>query len=471
MKPRPLHLSTSRALPILFTLLSSCAYARESAPAETTLQESTPTRGARDTLEASSDTNGVANRRGEDRDRELRESSERSFAPVEAGPDEWTRIPEGDPTQAEITFPAGAGWQGTLVIDNDVGIWTVGVMQVFRTYGCPEIVGLDDKGRCHVMWGYSGKWTPATTVSDGKWLGGLAQGDVDPRIEGPEVYVGSQSGHLYQVVAYPGRIVDNRRVARLEGREVHSLIAGEFDPRSEGAEILAFCLPGSVYRIKPGAPERDGFEVELLAEMDGRVRQAELLPQAPGQPAEIAVVMRTGHLQILSFGNNGANWAPVHELPMGMGRLAIKSDAPPERPVIYSTVDDGRVYRHERGANRQWRNELIYAGPQGMRGIASGKFDADSTVETVAVYGYGHRVELLSRREGKWSNEVIFVDIDKGHWLEAGELDGRNNTDELVCSGYSGRIVLLARPPGYGLKGVLSVEPLLTSEIHDDGED
>ena len=411
----------------------------------------------------------VANRaepRQIDRDHELRAASDRPAAPVEPGPQEWTRIPEGDPGKAEISFPAGAGWQGTLVIDNGgVGIWTLGVMQVFRTYGCPEIVGLDDKGRCHVLWGYSGKWQPATTVHDGKWLGGLAQGDVDPRVEGPEVYVGSQSGHLYQVVSYPGRIVDNRRVASLDGREIHSLVAGELDPRSEGPEIIAFCLPGSMYRIKAGAPHKDGFEVELLAEMDGRVRQAELLPQAPGLPAEIAVVMRTGHLQILSFGKDGAKWEPVHALPMGMGRLAIAGDAPPSRPVVYSTVDDGRVYRHERGADRQWKSELIYAGPQGMRGIAWGHFNADRSVETVAVYGYSHRVELLSRQQGKWSRETLFVDIDKGHWLEAGELDGRNNTHELVCSGYSGRVVLLARPPGYGLDGVLAVDSLSPDSV------
>lgn len=396
------------------------------------------------------------------------EDGDRPPAPVEPGPDQWTEIPDGDPTQAEVSFPAGAGWQGTLVIDNGgVGIWTVGVMQVFRTYGCPEIVGLDDEGRCHVMWGYSGKWSPASTVSDGHWLGGLAQGDVDPRVDGPELYVGSQSGHLYQIVSYPGRIVDSRRVARLEGREIHSLVAGDLDPRTDGPELLAFCLPGSIYRVRPGAPERDGFEAELLLEMDGRVRQAKLLPTAPGRPAEIAVVMRTGHLQVLSIGAEGLEFQPVHELPMGMGRLAVNGDAPADRPVIYTTVDDGRVYRHERDSAGDWSSELIYAGPQGLRGIAWGHFDASHEVETVAVFGYSHRVELLARRDVGWSRETLFVDGDKGHWLEAGELDGRNNTDELVCSGYSGRIVLLARPPGYGLDGVLVDDPLRADEGDD----
>lgn len=383
--------------------------------------------------------------------------------PTEAPQAEWTPVPDGDPTMAEISFPAGAGWQGTLVIDIDgVGIWTVGVLQVFRAYACPEIVGLDDKGRCHVLWGYSGKWKSVTTVADGTWLGGLAQGDLDPRIPGPEVYVGSQSGNVYQVIGYPDRIADNRRVARLGGREIHTLVAGDVDPYSDGPELIAFTLPGAMFRLRP-KPDSDGFQVEQLLELDGRVRQAEILPQAPGRPPEIAVVMRTGVLAILTFSADGPHFETVHQLPMGMGRLSVNRDAPPDRPVIYGAVDDGRVYRHERQADGTWKNELIYAGPQGMRGCAWGHFEADASVETVAVFGYCHRLELLTRREERWSRETIFVDRDKGHWLSAGELDGRNSTDELVCSGYSGRVVLLARPPGYGLEGVLATDPLPTA--------
>ena len=114
---------------------------------------------------------------------------------------------------------------------------------------------------------------------------------------------------------------------------------------------------------------------------------------------------------------------------------------------------------HERDEHRAWTNELIYLGPQGMRGCAAGRFDADPAVETLAVFGYSQRVELLSRRADGWSAETILVDRDKGHWITTGEFDGRNSTDELVTSGYSGRIVLLARPPGYGLPGVRTFEP------------
>ena len=138
-----------------------------------------------------------------------------------------------------------------------------------------------------------------------------------------------------------------------------------------------------------------------------------------------------------------------------MGRLALRRHAPPGSPaVLYATCDDGVVLRLEEGAEGAWRTETIYAGPQGPRGIAAGRFDADPARETVATYGYGMRAQLLTRTEGGWKAEDLFEDRDKGHWMCAAELDARNGTDEILLSGYGKRVVLLFRPPGYGLPGV-----------------
>jgi hypothetical protein len=116
------------------------------------------------------------------------------------------------------------------------------------------------------------------------------------------------------------------------------------------------------------------------------------------------------------------------------------------------------VYRHERTGADTWQSELIYSGPQGMRGVAAGRFDADPKVETIALFGYSKKIEILTRGVEGWRVETAFEDRDKGHWIAAGELDGRNGTDELVASGYGGRIVLLSRPPGFGQAKVLSTE-------------
>ncbi len=357
-----------------------------------------------------------------------------------------------DPKSVEVPLEALAGWNASLVLDQgSVGIWTVMSMKVFPQYGCPELVGIDDLGRCHVLWSYSGKWTPVTTIADGTWLGGLALADVDARVPGKELYTGSKSGNLYEVVAYPDAHLDNRLIGSVGAREVHTIVAGELDPRTAGEELLVFTSPGGLFRARPRSDGIDGFQVELLENLPGRVRDAVVLPTRPGKPAEVMTIGRDGKLQVLSIDERGPKWTTVYERAMGMGRIALR---PPELGaalVAYSVCDDGLVFRHERDGDERWRTELIYVGPQGMRGVAAGRFDVDPKVETLAVFGYSARVELLSRRGDAWRAETIFHEREKGHWICRAEVDGRNGTDELVATGYSGRIVLLARPPGCGL--------------------
>ena len=345
-----------------------------------------------------------------------------------------------DPRDGRVALPASAGWDASLVIDNKgVGIWTVDSFQVFDQYACPEVVGLDDEGRCHVLVSYSGRWTPITAVHDTKWLGGLAHGDIDPRTAGSEIYVGSQRGNLYQIVAYPHTALDNRLIAHFEGREVHTIVAGDLDPRTEGRELIVFTRPGGLFRVTPDGPDGT-WKTTHLQDLPGRVRDAEIFGDA------IATVSRAGRLALLRITKAGPQWETIHESAMGMGRIAHCSERP---NVLYTTQDDGRILRHERGPSG-WKSETIYLGPEGPRGVAAGRFDADPEVETVAVFGYSGKVQLLSRRDAAWEVETLFQDSDKGHWLAVAEVDGRNATRELLTSGYSGRIVLLSRPAGYG---------------------
>lgn len=361
---------------------------------------------------------------------------------------------EADPSKAEVRLPATAGWHAFLLLDlGSTGIWTVAAFPVFRKYAVSEVVGLDDSGRCHVLVSYSGKWTPRQIVHDGKWLGGLAHGDVDPRIAGREIYTGGKLGNLYQVVAHPHGAIDCRLIGWLPGREIHTILAGDLDPRSEGPELLVFTSPGGLYRASPVGPH-GGFVLEKLQDLPGRVRDAVVLPGRAGTSPWIATVSRAGSLDLLRLGAEGPAWTRVHAAEMGKGRLALGPPGSGGSTVLYTTHDDGRVLRHEGSPGGEWRTETIYLGPQGPRGVVAGRFDADPAVETVAVFGYSRKVQLLTRREGLWQAETVFEDRDKGHWLAVAELDGRNATRELLGSGYGGRIFMLARPPGYGREGI-----------------
>ena len=370
------------------------------------------------------------------------------------GPEFTGESAHQNPALAQVELEGAADdWDAYLVFDNEgTGIWTVGAFQVFEQYASPEIVGLDDRGRCTVIASYSGKWFPTQRIGEGQWLGGLAHGDVDARVAGSELYTGGKQGNLYQLRAYPHGALDARLIAHFDGREIHTLLAGELDPRSPGGEVLVFTRPGGLYRVAPTGNDGE-FETQLLEVLPGRVRDALVLPARPGTPAEIATVSRAGELALLTIDAEGTHWRTICEREMGMGRLALRPPLDGEPVVIYSSLDDGRILRHERAAGGEWSTELIFIGAQGPRGIAAGQSDADPGVETVAVFGYGKQVQLLSRRDGEWSARTIFEDQDKGHWLGVAELDGRNGTREIIGSGYGARIFMLSRPAGYGRSG------------------
>lgn len=361
-------------------------------------------------------------------------------------------LPNGDPTVGEVPLPAAEGWGARLLFDNEgVGIWTVKARQLFEQYACPEVIGLDNDGRCNVLISYSGKWSRLEVVDDLGWLGALHHSDVDPRFDGAELYVGGQRGHLFQILAYPQGILDARLIAAFPGYEVHSVIGGELDPATPGRELLVFTRPGALWRVTPSAA--DGcWDVELVEVLPGRVRDVALLPDDGKGAPRIATVARSGALRILRFEQGRPTWTTLHEEEMGMGRIAVREPGGNEPLVLYASLDDGRVLRFEERADG-WHSEPIYIGPQGVRGIAVGRFAADPDRETVAVFGYSGKIELLSRKRKGWTAETIFIDLDQGHWLEAAELDGRNATDELVGSGYGGRVVMLVRPPGFGIGG------------------
>jgi hypothetical protein len=368
---------------------------------------------------------------------------------------------DSDPAKGLVVLDgAASGWRASLVYDNDpTGIWRMEPLQFFPQYATPEVIGLDDHGTCWIMVSYSGKWTPTPVLHDGTWLGAVAFEDLDPSATGKELYLGGKKGVLYQVRAYADGGMDGRRIAKLAGREIHTLVAGELDPRNPGPELLVFTRPGGLDRLWLGA---DGtFQTVHLADLPGRIRDALLLPDGHS----IVTASRTGAVSILQITENGPQWQPIHQTDEGRGRLALGKIGANGIPVIYSSGDNGRIFRHQAQADGSWATSTIYSGPLGPRGLVSGQFDPDPSIETVAVFGYSGRVELLSKRDGQWNSKTIFSDRDRGHWLSKLEIDRRNNTDEIMLSGYGARMVLLSMDPGSGVPE-LAVPPKLDRHAH-----
>lgn len=356
--------------------------------------------------------------------------------------------------QTEVVLKAQPGWDASLVYQGDAGIWTTGDCKVFPQYGCPDLFALDDKGRCTLLSSYSGKWTPLQTVHDFEWLGALAVADVDPRVPGEEIYVGGKRGNLYKIKTHREGGVDTTVVARFPGEEIHAILAADLDPTRPGVELVVFTLAGAAYLLAPRAGFEPIFDGELIETLPGRVRQALVLPDPKGGLRAVAVT-RSGQVMMLKMANEAFAKTVIATEAMGLGRIDRRPQRSGSGEVLYCTRDDGVILRLEEKPDGAFEREVIYNGPQGPRGIAAGRFDADPEVETVAVFGYSSKVEMLSRKGGgAWTVAQVFTDIDKGHWLDAVEADGRNATDELIGSGYGSRVFLLARPPGYGVAAV-----------------
>lgn len=355
-----------------------------------------------------------------------------------------------DPTAGEVRLPGQSGFDAYLVHRSDVGVWTVECLPVFERFGCPEIVALDDKGRCTVLNSYSGKWSPWVAVQDGEWLGGIAHADIDPRRPGKELYVGGKRGNLYQLCPHPQGGFDANVVAYLPGKEIHTLAAADLDRSRDGVELLAFTHPGGLYLLTPDA-QAGGFECRLLQELPGRIRDAAELRGPDGSLVGVATASRAGEVGLLKLEGGVPTWTTLYRTEMGLGRLAVRPRREGEPLTLYVTCDDGQVVRLEQRADGVFDAAVIYTGPQGPRGVVAGRFHTDPAVESVAVFGYSKKVQLLTRTDKGWRVETLFEDADKGHWLAVGELDGRNATDEILLSGYGARVVMLTRPPGYGL--------------------
>lgn len=352
----------------------------------------------------------------------------------------------GNPAKSLVLLDGAApGWRASLVLENDpVGVWRMEPVQLFPQYATPEVIGLDDQGVCWVMVSYSGKWTPLQVLHDGAWLGAVAHEDLDPKAPGQEMYVGGKKGVLYQVRSYPDGGLDARRIATFDGREIHTLVASDLISAEPGPELLVFTRPGGLYQVR-STPEGD-FQTEFFGDLPGRIRDALAIPDQHS----LVTASRNGQVSLFRMDADGPQWEIIHQAKEGIGRLALGTQRSNGFPIIYSSGDNGRIFRHALSDNGAWETENIYSGPLGPRGLVAGRFDPDPEVETIAIFGYSGRVERLSYRDGQWNAQTLFTDRDRGHWLSRIEIDARNATDEILLSGYGARIVLLSMDPGLG---------------------
>jgi len=359
------------------------------------------------------------------------------------------------PSQARLAEPlpgAANGWRADSIFDAGSGVWYAHVDQVVDAFGQPEVICCDDRGAFTVLSVYSAQWTPHSVVCDGGWLAPSRPADVDPRVDGGELYAAGRGGSVHQITRraqpFARFTLEAREIGHAAGEEFHAIVAADLIPGG-AHELLVFGITGAVHRLRARG-DGDGFTMAKVAQLPGRVRDVAVVPGADGAVPVLLGASRTGHLLRMQLTEQRLEWQVAQRIDCGLGRITLGAPG-----VAYVTRDDGVLLRvgFERNVER-CEATPIYAGGQGLRGVASGRFFADGR-EAVAVCGYDQRVHLLARgADGVWQVETIFTDTQRGHWLTVGELDGRNGTDELVLTGFDGGVVLLSRPPGYARDGV-----------------
>lgn len=365
--------------------------------------------------------------------------------PADAAP----ATPAADPAGSLVSTLEG--WEARVWLDQGtappaIGVWVVQCLDLVPDYAGPEIVALDDRGRLHVLFSYSGRFYAWQVLEDREWLGGLCLADVDPSVPGPELYTGGKRGNLYRVTWKPWAAFSAESLAHVSG-ELNNLVAADFEPARPGLELLAFLHPRGVVRLLP----ESGFAEESLLPDALRLRDAAVFRDGDRDAAVVA--SRDGTLGVLRCGADGAYAIEVlARRAQGFGRVAKGPWTESGSPVFFAGCDDGAVLRIARDAAGSWTVREIWIGTRGVRGVAADVFDSDPARETVAVFGYGREVVLLARgADGTFSGTTILTDREKGHWLCAGELDDRNATREIVASGFGGRVIVLSRTPGHGL--------------------
>ena len=360
------------------------------------------------------------------------------------------------PTTAAPTSAAGPvssllsvreGWEARAWLDQGtVGVWTVQCLDVVPDYAGPEVVAVDDKGRLHILFTYSGRMYSWQVVEDREWLGGVWLADVDPAIPGPELYTGGRRGNLYQIVWKPWAAFSVVSPCHVNG-ELNNVVAADFEPSRPGLELIGFLHPRGIVRFRP----ENQFAPEEVNADAIRLRDAAVFRDGDRDSAMVA--SRDGTLGVLRAGNDGKYAIDViARRSNGFGRVTKSPWTENGFPVFFAGCDDGAVLRVSRDASGRFVARDIWVGTRGVRGVAADVFGADPAQETVAVFGYGREIVMLERTQGgTFGATTVFTDREKGHWLCAGELDDRNSTRELVACGFGGRVVVLSRTPGFGV--------------------
>lgn len=316
---------------------------------------------------------------------------------------------------------------------------------------------------------------------------GAAIGDADPRHPGLEGVGCDENGDVV-LVRFDGAEPTAVRIYR-HGAKLTGLLVADLDPEVEGPEIYASgaARAGGGGAIVQLCVQADGASARVVAQDDGFVHAMAVLPAAGDHPAQLAAVTYAGHVLLASPGEKGWTTRIRHREDPELGSEGIKlkhvragrigdrgertlvvaaksgrclvldadSRSAPEvahtepggiarlSPIddrcVWLACNDGRVLRlwqHK----KVWRTTQVHREIDELRGVTTGDFGEAS----LAICGYTGFCRLLVQNGRAWDTRTIYADARNLHWIAGGDLIRGNDADEILLASESGRLVVLA---------------------------
>lgn len=318
-----------------------------------------------------------------------------------------------------------------------------------------QAVSVDQNGDV-VLLHFDGGTTRAEVLHrHGTELTGLLIADVDPAVDGAEIYVGGylpgatgeeHGGQVLQIAIRPGdpQRVRVRPVWRGEAY-VHSI---ELLPAQRaGAQpgLLVSTYAGEVHAMHAadgGWQDRVLHREPPNADPEAnKVKDAGFLRDPGGRaPHVVLIAFKTGRLLRLDLDRPEAATVLLDE-PGGLSRITPDPDG-----GAYVTGYAGRLLHLTPDGDGLRCSVLAQEGTDsGLRGAVMGRFPADGAVARLCVFGFHRRCRALVDRHGVLDAVTLYVDVDRGHTIEAADLVPGNGADEILLGGYSKCITMLVR--------------------------
>ncbi len=344
-----------------------------------------------------------------------------------------------------------SSWHSSLICNDTGNLRKAVIADILPERAGNEVVIASKSGKALLAYGDANNWT-VETIYDGVPLARIAVGDVDPDA-GLEIYVGADTFND-QGIENPTVIGIKRsgtdwitKTILSDSDKNRGVWVGDVDPNVEGQELYIFGYSRILYQAHGSFST--GYEVSDLYKDVARgheIRIGDLLTDRPGY--EIAVVGYSQAMKVVypsgweveaAYTSGGATDG------VAIGELLSEHEG--SEAVILSR-DMGVYLSYYRPDTDSWFTEKIWTSPgQGLT-PAIGDLMPDKAGNEILVVGLsagledaadaGHGlVTVLYREGGAWKSVNVFEMDSLIHGCDIGDIDSSIPGNEAVVVGFT----------------------------------